>query len=299
VPARRVQASPIARKLARDLGVALEEVVGTGPRGRVTVEDVERYAEEKQAEEAPEEIALPGALVDQVEEVERIPVRGLRRRIAEAMTLSVRTIPHVVGFHEFDADALVKERAYLKSHAEAEGVRLTYISFIIRATVEALKEHPYLNASFDEEERVILLKKACNIGIAIATEGGLVVPVIHGADQLDLFGIAREVERLITAALERRLTPEDMRNGTFTITNVGPSGGWFGTSIIRHPEAAILGVGKIEERAVVRNGQVVARPVLPISLTFDHRALDGAEALAFIQALRHYLEEDPRSLSPR
>jgi pyruvate dehydrogenase E2 component (dihydrolipoamide acetyltransferase) len=234
------------------------------------------------------------------ENMERIPVRGLRRRIAEALTETARTIPHVAGFHEFDAGALVEERAYLQRHAEAAGVRLTYLPFVVKACVEALKQHPYLNASYiDGDDPAILLKKSYNIGIAAATDEGLLVPVLHGADQLDLFEIARRAEQLVMDARERRLTPKDMQHGTFTITNVGQMGGWFGTSIIRAPEAAILGVGKIEDRAVVHQGQIVARPILPIALTFDHRVIDGAEALAFIQTLRHYLEEDPRSLAPR
>jgi pyruvate dehydrogenase E2 component (dihydrolipoamide acetyltransferase) len=327
-PARQVQASPIARKRARELGVVIEEVVGTGPRGRITIEDVERHAQqsggagEQSIEDRGSRIEdrgsrgaifdLPSSILDPLHpstpapvhpgtpaQVERVPVRGLRRRIAEAMTHSVRTIPHVTGFYELDADALVKERAYLQRHAEAAGIRLGYMPFIIKATVEALKTNPSLNASFDEEENVILLKKVYHIGIAVASDEGLVVPVLHNADKLDLFEIAREADRIVTAAMERRLTPQDMQGGTFTVSNVGPAGGWFGTSIIKYPEAAIIGVGKIEERAVVRAGQIVARPILPISLSFDHRVLDGKEALAFIQTLRYYLEEDPRSLSPR
>jgi pyruvate dehydrogenase E2 component (dihydrolipoamide acetyltransferase) len=301
-PSSSILASPVARKLAHDLGIALEEVVGSGPRGRINAEDVQRHADMRQAAKVAETDLTGLPIPDQpVEEaVERIPVRGLRRRIAEALSETARTIPHVAGFHEFDAEALVKERAYLQRHAEAAGVRLTYLPFIVKASVEALKQHPYLNSTYvDGDEPVILLKKSYNIGIATATEAGLVVPVIHGADQLDLFEIARQVEQLVSAARERRLTPQDMQNGTFTITNVGQAGGWFGTSIIRAPEAAIIGVGKIEERAVVRNGQIVARPMLPISLTFDHRVVDGAEALAFVQTLRYYLEEDPRSLAPR
>ncbi|NJN94638.1 MAG: 2-oxo acid dehydrogenase subunit E2 [Anaerolineales bacterium] len=233
-------------------------------------------------------------------EDERIPVRGLRRRIAEALTETARDVPHVAGFHEFDADALVKERAYLQRHAEAVGVRLTYLPFVIKACVEALKQHPYLNASYaDGADPVIVFKKSYNIGIATATDEGLVVPVLHHADQFDLFELARRADELVTAARERRATPKDMQNGTFSITNVGQMGGWFGTSILRAPEAAILGIGKIEDRAVVRQGQIVARPILPIALTFDHRVIDGQQALAFIQTLRRYLEEDPRSLSPR
>lgn len=293
-----VLASPLARKIARDLGVKLENVTGTGPRGRITEDDVRRHAEQKQTPtvQLPGSSELPGRLDTQADE--RIPVRGVRRRIAETMAESVRTIPQVVGFHEFDAAELVKERAYLQRYAEAAGVRLTYLPFIIKAVVEALKKHPYLNSSYvDGPEPAILLKKSYNIGIATATEDGLTVPVLHGADGFDLLELARRSEALITAARERRTTPKDMQGGTFTITNIGPAGGWFGTSIIRPPEAAIIGAGKIEDKAVVRGGQIVARPILPLSLTFDHRIIDGAEALAFVQTLRQLLEVDPRSLS--
>lgn len=294
---KKTLASPVARKLARELGLQLEDVPGSGPGGRITVEDVKLYAASGGSQAGPQPAAES---LDREEEFERVPVRGLRRRIAEALAETARTIPHVAGFHEFDAAELVKERAYLKPHAEAAGVHLTYLPFIVKATVEALKKHPYLNATYVEgADPVILLKKSYNIGIATATQEGLVVPVIHAADQLDLFELARKADQLILAARERSITPKEMQHGTFTITNVGPAGGWFGTSIIRAPEAAILGVGKIEERAVVRHGQIVARPIMPISLTFDHRVIDGDEALAFIQTLRSYLEEDPRSLAPR
>ncbi|MCL4300279.1 MAG: 2-oxo acid dehydrogenase subunit E2 [Anaerolineae bacterium] len=304
-PSSPVLASPVARKLAQDLGIALEEVTGTGPKGRINVEDVQRHAEMLQAAQASA-VAAPALAPAKPAEPEagagdeRIPVRGLRRRIAEALTETARTVPQVVGFHEFDAEVLVRERAYLQRHAETVGVRLTYLPFVITACVEALKQHPYLNACYmDGDDPAILLKRSYNIGIATATDDGLVVPVLHGADQFDLFELARRADELVAAARERRTTPKDMQHGTFTITNVGQMGGWFGTSILRAPEAAILGVGKIEDKAVVRNGQIVARPILPLSLTFDHRVIDGQEALAFIQTLRRYLEEDPRSLSPR
>lgn len=298
-PQSPILASPLARKIARDLGVRLEEVMGSGPRGRITEDDVRRHAEQKQAPvvQSPPSAESPSSPVAAPGD-ERIPVRGVRRRIAETMAESVRTIPQVVGFHEFDAAELVKERAYLQRYAEAAGVRLTYLPFIIKAVVEALKKHPYLNSTYvDGPEPAILLKKSYNIGIATATEDGLTVPVLHGADGYDLLELARRSEALITAARERRTTPKDMQGGTFTITNIGPAGGWFGTSIIRPPEAAIIGAGKIEDKAVVRSGQIVARPILPLSLTFDHRIIDGAEALAFIQTLRQLLEADPRSLS--
>jgi len=293
-----ILASPVARKLAHDLGIKLEDVSGTGPRGRINIEDVQRHADSLQAAKvAP---VQPDVSAPPTSEDERIAVRGLRRRIAEALTETAQTVPHVTGFHEFDAEALVKERAYLQRHAEAAGVRLTYLPFVIKACVEALKQHPYLNASYIEgDEPAILLKKSYNIGIATATDEGLVVPVLHNADQFDLFELARRTDELVAAARERRATPKDMQNGTFSITNVGQMGGWFGTSILRAPEAAILGIGKIEDKAVVRQGQIVARPILPLALTFDHRVIDGQEALAFVQTLRRYLEEDPRSLSLR
>jgi pyruvate dehydrogenase E2 component (dihydrolipoamide acetyltransferase) len=291
-----VQAAPAVRKLAADAGVALSDVKGTGPGGRITVEDVQAYARTQVSDTGltpfgalgsdtgltpPPSLSATG---------ERVPVRGLRRRIAEAMTQSVRAIPHVCGFHEIDAAALVKAYERLRAESASRGVRVTYLAFIVKAAAAALGEHPFLNASYDEEGPSILLKKDRNIGIATATPDGLVVPVILHADQLSVVEIAREAERLAAAARARTLQPADLRDGTFTVTNVGAAGGWFGTSIIRYPEAAILGAGRIEPRAVVRDGAIVVRPILPLSLTFDHRVIDGDAALAFMQTLRVLLE---------
>jgi pyruvate dehydrogenase E2 component (dihydrolipoamide acetyltransferase) len=220
-----------------------------------------------------------------------VPYRGLRRRIAEAMEHAARTIPHVTGFHEFDASALVRVRTTLKPEAEREGVRLTYLPFIIKAAVLGLRRHPILNASLDEQAGVIQLKRFYNIGIATATPDGLLVPVVRNADQLDLLSLAREVERLATAGREGRLTPGDQQHGTFTVTNVGAARGWLNTSLIRHPEVAILGVGRVEERPVVRRGQIVVGLVMPLALTFDHRVVDGDTGLRFMLTLRRYLEQ--------
>jgi len=204
------------------------------------------------------------------------------------MAHSVREIPHVSGFQEFDAQRLVALRGRLM--AQAEGLRLTFLPFIVRAAVLALRAHPYLNASFDPAEPAVVLKKTYGIGIATATEAGLVVPVVRDADRLSFLDLARRIDALAQAARDQRLAPGDFQGGTFTVTNVGPAGGWFGTSIIRHPEVAILGVGRIEDRAVVRDGQIAARPVLPVSLTFDHRVVDGDMGLAFLRTLRSSLE---------
>ncbi|MDR7545538.1 MAG: dihydrolipoamide acetyltransferase family protein [Armatimonadota bacterium] len=272
-----VLASPAARRLAQELNVPLESVRGTGPDGRITVEDVQRHA------------AARGPAAE-AGEVERVLLHGIRRRMAEVMAQSARTIPHVSGFHEIDAAALVALRERLRPQAEAAGVRFTYLPLLVRATVRALQEHPFLNASLDEDGQTILIKKVYHIGIAVASPEGLVVPVVHHADRLGLLDLARRIDELLTLARAGRLSPEQVRGGTFTITNVGPAGGWFGTSLIRPPEVAILGVGRIEDRPVVRDGQIVIRPILPVTLTFDHRVLDGEAALAFVRTLRGQLE---------
>ena len=177
-----------------------------------------------------------------------------------------------------------------------EGIRLTFLPFIVKATVAALRAQPYLNATLDEAQGAILLKKVFHIGLATSAPDGLVVPVIHHADRLGILEIAREIERLSSGARSRTLAPEDLQQGTFTISNVGAQRGWLNTSLIRHPEVAILGVGRIEERAVVRDGQVVARPIMPLALTFDHRVVDGEQGLGFMLALRELLEQPERLL---
>ena len=283
-----ISASPAVRRLAATHGVNLAEVQGTGPKGRITEQDVERVRDQH-ASRSP-------AAPDVRGEVEAIPFRGIRRRIAEAMETAYRTIPHVSGFHEFDAAALVALHAERKPRAEREGIHLTYLPFIVKAAVAALRAQPYLNASLDEAQGVILLKKALNIGLATSAPDGLVVPVIHHADRLGIRDIARAIDRLASGARGRTLAPEDLQQGTFTITNVGAQRGWLNTSLIRHPEVAILGVGRIEERAVVRNGQVVARPIMPLVLTFDHRVVDGEQGLGFMLTLRELLEQPERLL---
>lgn len=283
-----VAAEPAARRLASERNLDLAHLAGTGPRGRITVSDVER------ATAAGTTVTTP-APVSGEDAVEEVPFRGIRRRIAEAMELAYRSIPHVSGFHELDADALVKLLAECRPRAERAGVRLTFLPFIVKATIEGLKAQPYLNASLDEAGGRILLKKSYHIGIATSAPDGLVVPVIKHADRLGLLELAREISRLSEAARNRSLAPADLQHGTFTITNVGAQRGWLNTSLIRHPEVAILGVGRIDARAVVRDGQVVARDVMPLALTFDHRVVDGEQGLGFMLTLREHLEQ-PQTL---
>ena len=285
--AESVSASPAVRKLAAQHDVDLRAIAGTGPKGRSTEGDVQRAIDAR------------GGRADATyssDEADVVPFRGIRRRIAEAMETSYRTIPHVSGFHEFDAAALVALHADRKEAAGRLGVRLTFLPFIVKATIAALKAQPYLNSSLDEARGAILLKKSFHIGLAISAPDGLVVPVIHHADRLGILEIAREIERLANGARSHTLAPADLQSGTFTITNVGAQRGWLNTSLIRHPEVAILGVGRIEDRAVVRDGQVVARPIMPLALTFDHRVVDGEQGLGFMLTLRELLEQPQRLL---
>jgi pyruvate dehydrogenase E2 component (dihydrolipoamide acetyltransferase) len=295
-----VQASPAVRKRARELGIRLEDVAGTGGSGRVTIDDLERHAASTAtaAASGPAPASAPAAARAPItsREDEVLPFRGIRRRIAEAMETSARTIPHVTGFHEFDADGLVRLHASLKPLAEAEGVRFTYMPFIVKAATHALRAYPIVNATLDEAAHVIRLRKVYNIGVAAATPEGLMVPVVRHADRLGLLDIAREIDRLVAAAREGRLQPQDLQHGTFTITNVGAARGWLNTSLIRPPEVAILGIGRVEDRAVVRDGQVVARPIMPLALTFDHRVIDGEQGLGFMLTLRDWLEHPERLL---
>jgi pyruvate dehydrogenase E2 component (dihydrolipoamide acetyltransferase) len=228
--------------------------------------------------------------------VDRVKYESIRKAVGDHMVKSMFTIPHVTHTDIADVDKLFKIREKEKIKAEKKGIKLTFMPFIIKATVAALKKHPYLNATLDEQNGEIILKKYLNIGVAVDTEAGLMVPVIKGADKKDMLEIAQEIVDLAEKARSRKLNPMDMKGGTFTITNIGSAGGgWFATPVINYPEAAILGTGMIQDMPVARNGKVVIRKMLPISLAFDHRILDGAEAARFVNDLKQYLE-DPDQL---
>ncbi|GBC85392.1 Dihydrolipoyllysine-residue acetyltransferase component of pyruvate dehydrogenase complex [bacterium HR11] len=298
-PPGRVLATPATRRLARELGVDLRQVPPTGPHGRVTKEDVIRFVEAQRAPTAPPTPAPtpPPVEVPAVPEVgppagleERIPLRGLRRVIARRMVQSKHTAAHFTYVEEVDMTELVRLREQMRPVAEAQGVRLTYLPFIIKAVVIGLKRFPIINASLDDEKEEIVLKKYYHIGIAVQTDQGLTVPVIHDADKRSLLDLAREVERLATAAREGRLGLHEVRGSTFTITSLGKLGGLLATPIINYPEVAILGVHKIEPRPVVRNGEIVIRHMMNVSLSFDHRVVDGAVGAEFTQVVREHLE---------
>ena len=222
-----------------------------------------------------------------------MPLRGLRRLIAERMVTATTTVPHYTYVEEADMTEVVALRRQAKPKAAEHGVKLTFLPFIIRALVLALKEHPGLNASLDQEAGEIVLKHYYNIGIATHTDRGLMVPVVKGADQRDLFDLAAEITRLSDQARSGKIALDDLQSGTFTITSTGNIGGLLATPVINIPEVAILGVTSIRERAVVRDGEIVIRNMVNLSLSCDHRVVDGAVAALFMRDLVGLLE-DPK-----
>ncbi|MBP1967378.1 2-oxo acid dehydrogenase subunit E2 [Paenibacillus aceris] len=303
---REVLATPSVRKLAREKGITLAEVTPTGKHGRVTREDVLGFngagnaaapAEAPAAAEAAGS-AAPAASTqvaagDRVEE--RVPFKGIRKVIANAMVKSVYTAPHVTLMDEIDVSALVALRERTKPLAEKKGVKLTYLPFIVKALVAACRQFPALNAMIDEEKQEIVYKKYYNIGIATDTDNGLLVPVIHDADRKNVWSIASSIKDLALRGREGKLSPNEMKGGTISITNIGSVGGMFFTPVINFPEVAILGAGRITEKPVVKNGQIVAASVMALSLSFDHRIVDGATAQSFLNYIKQLLA-DPELL---
>jgi 2-oxoisovalerate dehydrogenase E2 component (dihydrolipoyl transacylase) len=277
-------AAPAVRNRARDLGIDLRRVHGTGPEGRITHSDVLDYAEARKRPAAP-----PPTPQAERDEVEDIPLVGLRRAIAEHMEVSARHIPHFAYVEAVDVTALEELRAHLNETRAARG-RLTLLPFLMRAIVNAIAEHPQVNARFDDEARVLHRYRAAHIGIATQTSAGLTVPVVHHAEQLDLWQAAAEIARLSEAARTGKAKREELTGSTITITSLGRLGGLVATPVINHPEVAIVGVNRIDEQPVVRTGQVVIRKMMNLSSSFDHRIVDGWEAASFIAKIKDYLE---------
>lgn len=316
----RVQAAPAVRKLAFELGIDLAQVTPSSSSGRVSLEDVRAYAERaetaisgkqngtspassvgtltKKEQAAPipdEKIEQSLEQVSPTGEYERQPLTGLRKRIAEHMERSWRTIPHATAFDEVDGGALIALRHALKPIAEQRGVRLTYMPLLIKLLIPLLKEFPIFNASLDEEKREIIYKRSYHIGVAADSPEGLLVPVMRNADRLTLVEVAAKLEKLIDGAYKRTLALPEVSGSTFTLNNVGSFGGGSGTPIINYPEVAILAVGRIQEKAIVRQGAVIVRPMMPLALSFDHRLIDGAMSGKFLGRFKE-LVENPQQL---
>jgi pyruvate dehydrogenase E2 component (dihydrolipoamide acetyltransferase) len=306
---KEVLATPSVRKLAREEGVTLAEVTATGPHGRVTREDVLGFkAGDGAAAPASDKAAAPEAAADQAAAApaaqsvsagdraeERIPFKGIRKIIANAMVKSVYTAPHVTLMDEIDVSALVALREKTKPLAEKKGVKLTYLPFIVKALIAASRQFPVMNAMIDEEKQEIVYKKYYNIGIATDTDNGLLVPVIHDADRKNVWSIAAAIKDLAVRAREGKLAPNEMKGSTISITNIGSVGGMFFTPVINFPEVAILGAGRITEKPIVKDGQIVVGSVMALSLSFDHRIVDGATAQNFLNYIKQLLA-DPELL---
>ncbi|GGF90013.1 dihydrolipoamide acetyltransferase family protein [Paenibacillus abyssi] len=302
-----VLATPSVRKFAREKGVDLNGVAGSGKNGRITREDVEQIAAgggTKAAAGDAAAVAAKGAgeekpahvqtqVGDRIEE--RVPFKGIRKIIANAMSKSVYTAPHVTLMDEVDVTQLVELRTKAKPLAEKKGVKLTYLPFIVKALVAGLRQFPVMNAMLDEENQEIVFKKYYNIGIATDTDNGLIVPVIQDADRKNVWMIADEIRDLATRGRDGKLSAAELKGSTMSITNIGSAGGMFFTPVINFPEVAILGTGRISEKPVVKNGEIVAAPVMALSLSFDHRLIDGATAQNFMNYIKQLLA-DPELL---
>ncbi|TKR24782.1 2-oxo acid dehydrogenase subunit E2 [Natronomonas salsuginis] len=292
----RTLAAPATRQLAAEEAIDLDSVPTDRTKDGeafVTPAEIEAYADaQRRAQEADAEAVSAEPIVDSTVsgEDERIPYRGVRRTIGEQMERSKYTAPHVTHHDEADVTELVEMRSRLKERAEERGSSLSYMPFVIKAVVAALREYPILNAQLHEEAEEIVVRGEYNVGIAAATDAGLMVPVIDHADRKGLLEIADELNDLVSKARDRSISREEMQGGTFSITNFGAIGGEYATPIINYPETAILGLGAIKEKPRVVDGDVVPRTVLTLSLSIDHRVIDGAEAARFTNAVIEYLE---------
>jgi len=293
----KAHASPSVRKLARELGVSLGQVAGTGPKGRILQDDVKAFVKAVMTGQAAAGPALPKLpVVDYAAygEIETKPLSRIRKISGPRLQASWLNIPHVTQQDEADITALEERRQALKGAAEKAGVKLTPLAFIIRACVLALREFPDFNSSLSEDGTALVLKKYQHVGFAADTPGGLVVPVIRDAGTKGLMDIARDLATLSAKARDGKVSAEEMRGGSFTVSSLGGIGGTFFTPIINAPEVAILGVGRSAQRPVWRDGGFVPRLVLPLSLSYDHRVIDGATGVRFTSFLVQALGEPDR-----
>ena len=304
----RVIAMPSVRKFARENNVNIQEVTGSGKNGRILKEDIEAFMNGSQnveqleasevkdsesngnLEEAATAQATPVSLEGEFPET-REKMSPIRRAIAKAMVHSKQTAPHVTLMDEVDVTALVAHRKKFKEIATEKGVKLTYLPYVVKALVAMLREFPEFNRSLDDATQEIIQKHYFNVGIAADTEKGLLVPVIKHADRKSVFAVSNEINELATKAREGKLSQQEMKGASMSITNIGSAGGQWFTPVINHPEVAILGIGRISEKPVIKNGEIVAAPVLALSLSFDHRMIDGATAQNALNLLKRLLSE--------
>ena len=295
----KVLATPVARQMAKDLGVDIKTIKGTGEFGRVLKEDIQAAYEARNQKVQPAvaapQVQVPKVSVSTQGDVEIVDISKLRKAIVKSMTLSKQVIPHTVLMDEIIVDKLVDLRNKVKEQAAAQNIKLTYMAFIMKAVILALKKFPNFNASFDHENDRMILKKFYNIGMAVDTKDGLIVPNIKDADKKSILELAKELRDVADATIARTVQLAQLQNATFSITNFGAADVAYGTPIIPHPEVAILGVGKITQKAIVIDGEIKIAHVLPLSLAVDHRVIDGAEAGRFLNVIKSLLN-DPMML---
>jgi pyruvate dehydrogenase E2 component (dihydrolipoamide acetyltransferase) len=288
---RRQKSSPVVRRIAKEHNVDIQQIQGTGISGRVTKGDILGYIESGPPTQRPEQgrtFPAPGAAFRPGENVQVVPMSVMRRKIAEHMVLSAHTSPHVYSVYEVNFGRVSAMREKRKGEYEAAGAKLTFTAFIAKVVVDALRQFPIVNASVDGEN--IVYKKDINLGIAVALENGLIVPVIRNADEKNLLGLTRAINDLAGRARSKKLNPDEVQGGTFTITNPGIFGALYGLPLINQPQVAILGVGAIEKRAVVVDDAIGIRPMCHLSLGYDHRLVDGADAGRFLSYIKERLE---------
>jgi pyruvate dehydrogenase E2 component (dihydrolipoamide acetyltransferase) len=292
----RQKSSPVVRRIAREHNVDISKIQGTGINGRVTKQDILGFIESAGTEPAatgaaksvPTPSPAPGPVYRPGESVKVVPMSVMRRKIAEHMVLSAHTSPHVYSVYEVNFGRVNALREKKKAEFEAAGAKLTVTAFIAKVIVDALRQFPDVNASIDGHN--IVYKKDINLGIAVALENGLIVPVIRNADERNLLGLSRAIDDVATRARSKKLNPEEVQGGTFTITNPGIFGALYGLPLINQPQVAILGVGAIEKRAVVIDDAIAIRPMCHLTLGYDHRLIDGAEGGRFLAFVKDRLE---------
>ena len=282
-PEGEVLAMPRTRKLAEELGIDIGKF-----KGVVREEELGKKPSETEAKKS-----LVKKKYDMYGYIDRIPFKSIRKAIADKMSEAWHNVPHVAHMDEIIMDNLIALREDKKIIAEKKKIKLTYLPFIVKAVIEGFKQFPILNSSLEEDE--IIVKKYFNIGIAVATEEGLLVPVVKGADKKDIFQIAQEIEELADKSRKRNIDLADLKGSTFTITNIGSVGGKFFTPIVNYPESSILGLGRMEDKVFYENNKVVVKKVLPVSFSFDHRIADGAQAAGFVNLIKSLLE-NPKKL---
>jgi len=307
-PEGKALATPAVRKLAKDAGIDIDTIKGTGPEGRVTESDLKTAEDgkthtaelmksmEKKTSEEPKAETSPAPKhvrkYDMYGYVTRVPLKGVRKVIAKHLTEGMQRSALVTHTDIADVTSLYDHRKKEKDYAASKGVKLTFLPFIVKAVISALKEYPEINAAMDEENQEILIKKYYNIGIAVETEVGLMVPVIKTADTKSILQIAKEIEELADKARTRKIDLADLKGGTIAITNIGSTGGgWFATPIPNFPDIAIIALGRIQSHPLVKDGTIQIRKILPLSITFDHRVVDGAQVALFTNSLKKRLED--------